>query len=47
MKSRSQLYALVSILLIIGLGLTLYKYFVLGFTLTPGGTEKVWQTDSK
>lgn len=47
MKSRSQLYALVSILLIIGLGLTLYKYFVLGFTLTPGGTETVWQIQAR
>jgi hypothetical protein len=43
MNRRSQFYTLVVILLAIGIGLTLYKYFVLGFTLTPGGTETVWQ----
>lgn len=47
MKTRSQLYTLVAILLFIGIGLTLYKYFVLGFTLTPGGTETVWQLQAR
>ncbi len=47
MKTRSQLYTLVAILLFIGIGLALYKYFVLGFTLTPGGTETVWQIQAR
>ena len=47
MKARTQLYILVSILLFIGIGLTLYKYFALGFTLTPGETETVWQVQGR
>ena len=47
MKTRLQLYTLVTILLFIGVSLTLYKHFALGFTLTPGGTETVWQIQGR
>ena len=47
MKARSQLYLLVSVLLFIGISLTMYKYFALGFTLTPGKTLTVWQVQAR
>jgi len=47
MKARWQLYILITILLSIGIGLTFYKYSVLGFTLTPGDTETVWQVQAR
>ena len=47
MKSRAQLYILVSLLICAGLLLAGYKYFALGFTLTPGGTETVWQVEGR
>ena len=46
MKARYQLWTLVSILLFIGLGLTVYKCHVLGFMFTPG-TETVWQIQAR
>jgi hypothetical protein len=46
MKPRSQIYLLVSLLLFVGLGLTIYKCHVLGFMFTPG-TETVWQVQSR
>ncbi len=47
MKARSQLYILVSILLFVGIGLTFYKYFALGFTLTPDKTVTLWQVQAR
>jgi hypothetical protein len=47
MKTRLQLYTLIAILLFVGISLTLYKHLVLGFTLTPGGTETVWQVQGR
>ncbi|MCP4406482.1 MAG: UUP1 family membrane protein [Gammaproteobacteria bacterium] len=47
MKTRSQFYVLVGILLFIGISLTLYKKLALDFTLTPGGTETVWQIQAR
>ncbi|MDH3998381.1 MAG: inactive transglutaminase family protein [Desulfuromonadales bacterium] len=47
MKARAQLYILVTVLLCIGMGVTLYKYKVLGFTLMPGNTETVWQVQAR
>lgn len=46
MKARSQLVIMVSLLLFIGIGLTLYKCYALGFTFTPG-TETVWQLQAR
>lgn len=47
MKTRVQLYVLVATLLFMGISLTLYKHFALGFTLTPGGTETLWQIQGR
>lgn len=47
MKTRLQLYTLVAILIFIGSSLAIYKYLVLGFPLTPGGTETVWQIQGR
>jgi hypothetical protein len=47
MKGRTQLYFLVSLLLLIGISLTLYKHFALGFTFTPGKTLTVWQVQAR
>ena len=47
MKTRSQILILASVLFIVGAGLTLYKYLALGFTLTPGDTETVWQVQGR
>ncbi len=46
MKARSQIFILVSLLLIIGIGLTIYKCYALGFMFTPG-TETVWQVQAR
>ena len=46
-KKNAQLYILVVLLTIIGVGLTLYKHFSLGFVFTPGGTETVWQIQGR
>ncbi len=46
MKARPQIYIMVSLLLFIGLGLTIYKCYVLGFMFTPG-TETVWQVQAR
>jgi len=47
MKTRLQIYIMVSILLLLGISLTLYKHYALGFNFTPGGTETVWQIQGR
>lgn len=47
MKRHYQLYTLVLILVVMGMGAALYKHFVLGFAFTPGGKETVWQVQAK
>ena len=46
MKARSQIFILVSLLLIVGIGLTIYKCYALGFMFTPG-EETVWQVQAR
>ncbi len=47
MSSRKQIYLLSAVLIGIGLGLTLYKYFFLHFPLTPGSVRTVWNVEAK
>ncbi len=47
MTSRNQIYLISSVLIFIGLGLTLYKYFFLYFPLTPGSVRTVWNVEAK
>ena len=47
MTSRSQIYLLSAILISVGLGFTLYKYFFLHFPLTPGSVRTVWNVEAK
>ena len=46
MKARLQIFILVSLLLIVGIGLTIYKCYALGFMFTPG-EETVWQVQAR
>ena len=47
MHSRSKFMLFVLLLLITGLGLTLYKHLVLGFPLWPGDRTQVWTVEAK
>lgn len=47
MSSRMQITLVAGILIAIGLGLTLYKRFELGFPLLPGERQDVWTLESK
>lgn len=47
MTSRKQIYLLSTILICVGLGLTLYKYFFLHFPLLPGSVRTVWSVEAK
>lgn len=47
MSSRMQIALVAGILIAIGLGLTLYKRFELGFPLLPGERQNVWTLESK
>lgn len=47
MSARRQLCILISLLLITGIGLTVYKCQVLGFTFTPDDKETVWQVQGR
>jgi uncharacterized protein with transglutaminase domain len=47
MTSRNQIYLLSALLISIGLGLTLYKFFVLHFPLAPGSVRTVWNIEAK
>ncbi len=44
---RLQVYIISALLLAVGLGLTLYKVFALGFPLFPGESREVWTLESK
>ena len=47
MTSRTQIYLLSSILISIGLGMTLYKSVFLHFPLSPGSVRTVWNVEAK
>ena len=47
MHARLQLYIWMAVLVLLGLGLTGYKHFVLGFPLIPGKEQTVWTVESK
>ncbi|WP_461517640.1 inactive transglutaminase family protein [Porticoccus sp.] len=47
MSSKIQIFVVAGILIAIGLGLTLYKRFELGFPLLPGERQDVWTLESK
>ena len=47
MSARAQLYIAISLLLVLGLGVTLYKNRVLGFPLPPGAVVTVWTAESR
>ncbi|WP_461482742.1 inactive transglutaminase family protein [Porticoccus sp.] len=47
MSSKMQIMVVAGILIAIGLGLTLYKRFELGFPLLPGARQDVWTLESK
>ncbi len=46
MSSRFQIGVFVVFLVVIGLGLTIYKAAYLGFPLTPGEKQKVWSVEA-
>lgn len=46
-SSKLQISLVAGILIVLGLGLTLYKKVELGFPLTPGQRQAVWTLDSK
>ena len=46
MNTRAQIFILVAFLLIVGIGLTIYKCYALGFMFTPG-EETVWQVQTR
>ncbi|MBK1791414.1 UUP1 family membrane protein [Persicirhabdus sediminis] len=47
MKTKNQLRLIVLILVLLGGGAALYKYFVLGFSFTPDSRVKVWAIETK
>ena len=47
MSERVQLSVAVTILIALGLGLTLYKHFVLGFPLLPGEVTEAWTAEAR
>ena len=47
MSSRQQIYLISTLLISVGLGLTLYKYFFLHFPLTPDSVRTVWTIEAK
>ena len=47
MKGRFQLSLAVALLVALGLGLTLYKHFVLGFPLFRGETNTIWSIEAE
>ena len=42
MSARLQLYLIMSVLVVLGLGLTAYKHLSLGFPMLPGAKEEIW-----
>ena len=47
MKNRLELTLLITILLVLGIGTTLYKINVLGFSFSPDKKETVWTVESR
>ena len=47
MSERLQLAIVVTILIVLGLGLTLYKHFALGFPLLPGEVTEAWTAEAR
>ncbi len=47
MRSRAQIGITAGILIAVGVGLTLYKSFRLGFPLVPDSYREVWTIESK
>ncbi|MET4708790.1 UUP1 family membrane protein [Endozoicomonas lisbonensis] len=47
MKGRFQLSLAVVLLVALGLGLTLYKHFALGFPLLRGETNTIWSIEAR
>jgi len=47
MTSRSQIKLLSAVLISVGVGLTLYKFFFLHFPLMPGSVRTVWSVEAK
>lgn len=45
--SRTQIALVSGVLIVLGLGLTLYKWFSLGFPLLPGEYREVWTIETK
>ena len=45
--SKVQLYILVAVLTVVGLGLFLYKAFFLGFPLKPKTRSQVWNVEAR
>ena len=45
--SRTQIWLVAGVLILLGLGLTMYKVFNLGFPLIPGEYRQVWTIESK
>ena len=47
MSSRVQVYIIALLLSAVGIGVTLYKAFALGFPLLPGASQSVWTLESR
>lgn len=47
MQAKIQLYVWMVVLVGLGLGLTAYKHFQLGFPVLPGKTQTVWTVEAK
>jgi hypothetical protein len=47
MSSKKQLYALVCLLVALGVGVTVYKVVFLGFALSPSARERVWTAEAE
>ncbi len=47
MSAKTQLRILVSVLLLVGFGMTAYKHLVLGFPLTPGESSRIWTVQAQ
>ena len=45
--SRTQIALVAGFLILVGLGITLYKTTVLGFPILPGESREVWTIESK
>jgi hypothetical protein len=47
MKGRGQIYLWIVLLTVLGLGLAIYKFAVLGFPVIPGARTQVWTVEAK